>query len=200
MTIVDLPTPDEPSRTAVRFSPKQRAHLVETRARPCGDGIDGARAERRRVDLGEIRSDVVDQVDLGQQHDRLRPALPGHRQVALEPAWAEVERQRLREEHDVDVRREHLLLHRVPDLLARDGRAPRQDGVDQAGLGIDRDPVADGGQAALAREAHDRARAHLAGLADQVVGAPVLNGDAGRREPRGAMNFERGFPAVVPTE
>ena len=46
----------------------------------------------------------------------------------------------------------------------------------------------------------DRARAHLAALADQVVGAAMLNGDAGRREPRGAMNFERGFPAVVPTE
>ena len=101
---------------------------------------------------------------------------------------------------DVDVRREHLFLHRVPDLLARDGGAARQHRLDQPGLGIEGNPVSDRGQPTLAGKANDRAGAHLAGLADEVVGASVLYGDAGSQEPRGAVFCERGFPAVVPSE
>ena len=144
--------------------------------------IDGTGAERRpsrpRRDTASTSSTRSVFVS---SDDRLRTALPRHREVALEPAQVEVERQRLHEERDVDVRGEHLLARRLPDLLARDRRAPRQHGLDQLGLGVDADPVADGGQFVVAREAVGRARAHLALLVDEVVGAPVLNGDAGRR-------------------
>jgi hypothetical protein len=88
----------------------------------------------------------------------------------------------------------------VPDLFTRDGGAARQHGLDQTGLGIERNPVADRGQPALPSEANDRARAHLTGLADQVVGASMLDGDAGSHEPRSPVFCERGFPAVVPTK
>ena len=42
------------------------------------------------------------------------------------------------------------------------------------------------------------ARAHVTRLGREVVGAPVLDRDAGGHEPGGAVLGERGFPAVVP--
>ena len=68
------------------------------------------------------------------------------------------------------------------------------------GLGVDTDPVPDRGQFLFAHEAVRGARAQFALLADQVVGTPVLDRDAGRHEPGGAVLCERGFPAVVPPE
>ena len=130
-TIVDLPTPDEPSRTAVRFGSSHGRSCVEPRAGLRRHGERRARAERDRLDLVEVRRDVVDEVGLRQQDDRLRAALPRHREVALEPAHVEVERQRLDEERDVDVRGEHLLARRVPHLLARDRRAALEHRLDE---------------------------------------------------------------------
>ena len=177
------------------------AQLVDPLAGLRRDGLDRARAERHRLDLGEVRRDVVDEVGLRQQHDGLRAALPRHREVALEPAHVEVERQRLHEERDVDVRREDLLADgcRAPPCARSTVRRGSSASI-RPGRRVDADPVADGRQVVLADEAVGRARAQLADLAEQVVGAPVLNRDAGGLEPGGAVLGERGLPAVVPPE
>ena len=184
----------------MRFGREPGSQLVDAFAGLRRDGVHRARAERDRFDVVEERLHVVDEVGLRQQHDRLRAALPRHREVALEPARVEVERQRLHEERDVDVRREDLLLRDVQRLLAGDGRTPRQQRRDQVRGQVEADPVADRGQALLAHEAVRRARAQLALLVHQVVRAPVLDRDAGGDEPGGAVICERGLPAVVPAK
>ena len=72
--------------------------------------------------------------------------------------------------------------------------------LDQVRRRVDADPVADGRQAVLTDEPVGGAHAQLARLGDEVVGAPVLDRDAGGHEPGGAMLGERGLPAVVPPE
>ena len=91
-------------------------------------------------------------------------AFPCHREVALEAANVEVERERLHEEGDVDVRRENLLTGRLPHFFAGDRRAPGQHDLDQVRRGIEPDPVADGGQILLANEVVGGAHAQLTRL------------------------------------
>ena len=184
----------------MRFGSSHVPELVEPDAGLRRHGVNGARAKRHRLDLVEERRHVVDEVDLREQDDRLRAALPRHREVPLEPPHVEVERQRLDEERDVDVRGEHLLAHGVPDLLAGDRRAPVEHGFDELRVGIDADPVADGRQLVLLDEPGRGARAQLSRFGEQVVGASVLDRDAGGHEPGGAVLGERGLPAVVPAK
>ena len=77
-----------------------------------------AGADGHSLRLGDEARGVVDEIDLGEQDDRLRTALPHHREIALEPACVEVERERLHDERDVDVGREHLLARDAERLLA----------------------------------------------------------------------------------
>ncbi len=199
-TIVDLPTPDEPTSTAVRFGSRKGRSSSRPSPVLAETASAGQAPSVTDLDLGEERRRLVDEVGLREQHDRLRPALPGHGQVALEAARVEVERQRLGEERDVDVRREHLLAGGLPHLLARDRGAPRKERLDERRLRGHADPVANGGQVTRPHQVVRRAGAQLAVLGREVVGAPVLNGDAGGAQPGGAMLGKRGFPAVVPPE
>ncbi len=123
--------------------PEPGAHVVEPCRGKRRHREDGARTEGHRLGLGQERRDVVDEVDLRQEHDGLRTALPRHRQITLEAACVEVERQRLDQEGDVDVRREHLLARGVQRLLARQHRATWQHLLDERRFGTEPDPVAD---------------------------------------------------------
>ena len=74
------------------------------------------------------------------------------------------------------------------------------DDLDQVRRRVEADPVADGGQVLLANEVVGGAHAQLTRLGEEVVGAPMLNRDAGGLEPGGAVLGELGVEAVVPPE
>jgi len=175
-------------------------HVLETVTADGRDQVHRARAEGDRLRLVEEPRVVVDEVDLREENDRLRPALPRHREVALEPTCIEVQRKRLDQECDVDVRGEHLLARRIEGLLPRESRPPRQDGLDEHRLRVEPDPVADRRQLVFAGKACSGSRADRVLSVRQVVRSPVLNSDAGGNEASGAMLGERGLPAVVPAE
>ena len=130
-TIVDLPTPDEPSRTAVTPGVQERRQLVEPRTGDVREREHGhAAGDRLHFGDGGLRGGV--EVGLRQHDHGPRAALPREDEVALEPAQVEVLVHRRDEEADVDVRREHLLLGRLPGRLAGELREARQDGGDRA--------------------------------------------------------------------
>jgi hypothetical protein len=152
-------------------------------------------AESDRVHLDEgRRHEVGMQVGLREHDHRFGAALPRGREVTLEAAGIDVESERADEEHRVDVRRHDLLLGpiRGPSRgLARELRAPREDGVDRAaalvGARGDRDPVADCGQLArlgLPGEAPGDVAPELPELGEDDPGAAVLNPDAARDQLR----------------
>ena len=164
-----------------------------------GRDVDG-HAEGNGLGLGDRAVEVGREVGLVQHDDRRRAALPGGRQVALEPADAEVA---LVEAHDekchVDVGHEHLLGHVRERRLARELAPARQDDVD---LPVAKaDPVAD-----------DRKLSRLRGMAkppgdlhrDVVVlgcdlpGAAVLDRDTSGLE--AVVRAEFRCELVVPAE
>ena len=162
--------------------------------------------DRRHVGDGELRGGV--EVGLRQHDHRPRAALPGEDEVALEPAQVEVLVHRGDEESDVDVRREHLLLGRLPGGLARELRVPRQDGGDRAGLllqvGHDDDPVAHDREIGGARRFVDEAASDLAAkltvLGEHVVGAAVLDRDPAGDGVAVGEGLVQGAQPVVPAE
>ena len=129
MTSVDLPTPeepeerhrpagDEPGRKGVEALSRLRRDHADGDAR--GDGLDG----------GATARDVVADVGLVQQDDRLRPALPGEDERALDAAEAEVSVEARHEEDRVHVRRQDLGHGPLPRRPADEGGSPGQDGLD----------------------------------------------------------------------
>src|SRR3954447_523670 len=92
---------------AGRADGQQRADGVQPLA---GDGADRQHrhAEGVLAHLLDDRCHVVAEVGLGQHHHRRGPAVPGHGQVALHPAQPRVAGQRVDDEDDVQVRRDHL--------------------------------------------------------------------------------------------
>ena len=91
MTSVDLPTPDEPSTTAVRPGREVvGGELVHAGARSSAaisrtstPGRDGLGGDPRALRVGRG-------VGLVEQHDRCRAAAPRHREVPLEAPEVEV--------------------------------------------------------------------------------------------------------------
>ena len=93
---------------------------------------DDRRADGDRLGLGDQRVGVVAEVGLGEHDHRLRAALPGGGQIALQPPGVEVGVQRGDQQRHVDVGGDHLRrLHGVGGL-AQEGRAPRHHRVDGA--------------------------------------------------------------------
>ena len=128
---------------------------VEAFAGDVGDGVD-RHADCDLLDGREGAVEVCDEIALRQDDDRLRAALPGGCEVALEPAQVQIADEARHEEGDVHVRGEHLPLGRLrgaPSQVApgaREGGAAWQDGMnDTARAGGGRPeghPVADGRQ------------------------------------------------------
>ena len=88
---VDFPTPDEPTKATVRPGPIRSPDLVDAPAVDRADGEDrgpGRGPLDRRERLGDLVLAV--EIDLGQDHDRLRAAVPGGREIALEAAEVQV--------------------------------------------------------------------------------------------------------------
>ena len=114
--------------------------------------VDGAQREhrhgaaQRRAHVEHRAGRVVAQVGLRQDDDRLGLRVGGEREEALDPAQVEVAVERPDDERDVDVRGEHLRLGAAVARGARDPAAARQQRVDDAGVRVRRDPVADRGQ------------------------------------------------------
>ena len=184
-----------------------RADELEAVAGDARDRVHGD-AERDRLDLEHAQLELGAEVGLRQDDHGLGAALPGGREVALEPPHVEVLVQRHEQEDGVDVRREHLLLRGGQRDLARERRPARQDGVDRrrslVGSGGDGHPVADGGQVAgpgrLVREPAGHVGAQLAELGEEDVRAAMLRGDARGHVARGGVWLEIGCVAVSPAE
>src|SRR5207302_10012687 len=122
---------------------------------------------------------------LRQYDHRLGAAIPGGRDVALQPAQAEVVVEAGEQEGGVDVRGEDLLVRAEAGTLADERAPPRQDRRDRGSLFRARncDPVADGGNRAsdlvLVEDSAGRAGAELPVLGPDGVSAAMLRGDAG---------------------
>ena len=178
-----------------------RAQAVEALA---GDGAHDVDrdAEGDRLGLGHLPVEVVGEVALRQHDRRLGAALPGHHEIALQPARVEVVPERGDEEDDVDVGGDDLLVGLGPRDLARELRPAREDGMDQSGRKSD--PVADGGIVGPARRARAEPRrdlrALLAALGVDGVGAAVLHGDARGDETGRRVRFELRFELVRPAQ
>jgi hypothetical protein len=186
--IVDLPTPDVPTKPTVR------------------PGLIQSESASRPAPGFQIRRGIGAGVGLIEEEDRRGAALPADRQEALEPARVEVGVERGGHEHRVQVRADDLLLERLSGGPARQLGAPRQDFLDErralSGHRLERDPVSDRGQL----RAHARAAAHRAGQArdalavgrDGLVGAAPLGDDARRNQPAAGQSGEVRRPARVP--
>ena len=114
-TSVDFPTPDAPMSAIVRLSdasartsstPTPDTELVSTTSTP--GAASSASCDRRVDDVG-----LVDFVGLRQHDNGRRAALVRQHELAFEPADVRAVRERLHDEHDVDVRG-HDLRARVP--------------------------------------------------------------------------------------
>ena len=127
---------------------------------------------------GGVRAEV----GLGEHDQRLGLRVGGQREEALQPAQVEVAVERADDEREIDVRGEHLRLAAAVGRRARDPAAARQQRVDDAGLGIGGDPVAD--RRAGRRRSRPRGQpprrgaGQRAGGAEQVEPAAVHGGDA----------------------
>jgi hypothetical protein len=75
-------------------------------------------AHRHRFDFGHASLKVIAQVELAQQHDRLRAPFPDHRQRSFDTSRVEVVVERRHEEHHVEVRGQHLRCRHTTDTLS----------------------------------------------------------------------------------
>jgi hypothetical protein len=154
-----------------------------------------------RVGLGlEIR--------LREQDHGFGTALPREREIALEEWDAQVRAERGDDEEDVEVCADDLLTRPfglgIVGGASGKARAARENCLNRARTGVDRDPVADDRKLAsrgclVANAARD-ASSYLAVFGQHVVGTTVLNGDASRDEPERALRLECRRPFVVPAE
>src|SRR5215207_314927 len=164
------------------------------------DWMDGD-AERDRLGFRELSLEIRREIGLVEDDDRIRAALPGRREVALEPAHVEVPLvESHHEEGDFDVRDKHLFRDRGPRCLPRELAASRQNEVDQAVAKPD--PIADDGQLArigLVAQTPCDLNERFAALGNDLPGAAMLHGDATGLE-LGGFSFELASELVVPTE
>jgi hypothetical protein len=73
------------------------------------------------------------EVCLCQEYPRLYRALVGHHNVSVEPRQVEIVATGLYDESDIDVRRDHLGIHRLAGALAAKERLPRKDTMNYRG-------------------------------------------------------------------
>ena len=161
-------------------------------------------AERDRLHLGDSAVHVGAEIGLRQQHDRLRAALPAERQVPLDAAEIEVVVEPRDDEHDVDVRGEHLRLGLVERRLADERAASRQHGVNRPAAFVgtcgDGEPVAHGGMLSFMTELSRRLHAELTELGVDDVVDSVLHGRARGHEAVLLVRPERFGERLVPAE
>ena len=104
-----------------------------------------------RLDPGHRSTDVIGEIGLVENDDRLGARTPGQAEIALEPARVQVMVERGHDEQEVDVGGEDLLVGRpVARCPADDCRAPGEETLDQPLTGVagrlEHDPVADDGE------------------------------------------------------
>ena len=149
---------------------------------------------------------VLADVELRQHDHGRRARVPGGDEIALETAGVEVSVETGDEEHRVDVRDERVLFGLEPRRLARDLRAPRQDGLDgraAARCVAHGHPVADGRHAArdlVVAELAAGTREPVVALAADVVAAAMLRDDAGGLEAPLGIDCHRRLELVGPAE
>ena len=175
--------------------------VVDAEARDVRDRID-RHADGDRLDLEQRVPDVAAQVGLRQHHDRLGSALPGRRDVTLEPAQAEVVVEAGEQERGVDVCREHLFVRGEAGALPHEGAAAREDRRDRRVA--DADPVADRrnrlADFVLVEHPAGSTGAHDPFRGPHDVLTAMLRGDARRRQVVLVQFLERRRPAGVPSE
>ena len=126
LTSVDLPTPLAPRKATVRPDAELAAQLVEP-ARPLRPLDDDHRhAEGHLLQLPPRRLGIVDEIGLGEHHDRVGAAVERQHQLALEPALVRRHGERVAEEDDVDVGGERVATARAPSNDARRTNAERR--------------------------------------------------------------------------
>ena len=104
-TSVDLPTPEEPSRTTVRPGPRYGSS--SSRPSPVTELTGWTGTPIATDSISAIAAvGVLGQVELRQHDHRVGAALPREREVPLEPARVQVAVEGHDEEHRVDVRRQ----------------------------------------------------------------------------------------------
>src|SRR5918996_1652898 len=185
----------EVPRETVEAGSVRRAHDVD------GD------AERDRLHPRRRAGDVVGQVALVEDDDRVGAAVPAGGQVTLEAAHVEVGAERAHEEDDVHVGG-HDLLARPAGRLPREDRPARQESVDRGGVRIrrvaDGHPVADrrqvgGAERGMAELPGDLGGA-LAALRVDDVAAAMLGGDPRGHAAGGGVRDELFGSARAPPE
>jgi hypothetical protein len=186
-----------------------RREPVEAVARHVRDDVEW-NPDSDPLHAGDCAGNVVAEIGLGEHDRRLGAAFPGEDEVALESSGVEIADESADEEGDVDVRRQDLLVGAAM-LVARrrthECRTPRQDGLDRCTAArppFERDPVSDRGQVghALRVEAQPAGelRGQLAELAEDAVGAAVLDRDATGCEPGSPVRLELFVEVRAPAE
>ena len=154
------------------------------------------------------RNGVGAHVCLVEQDDRLGAAVAREQQVPLDAAQVELAVEPAHEEDDVDIRGDHLLPAVPPGLAPRETGPTGQHRADPGGtvlrVGLDRHPVADGGQ--LGRGARARPeptgddRLDREALAPHLAAIREAAAHAGRHETVRTMGLEAGLEPFVPAE
>jgi len=181
---------------------EERGDVRNSFARHGADRVRPDEAGRSHVRRG--RGPVVRQVGLRENDDRLGAALPGGREVALEPPPVRAAVERIDDEDDVHVRSEHLLAAATPGRLSDEGGPALEHGANRgpAAVEIDHDPVPDGGEVGLADgvavQPARRLGANLARGDEHAVAPPLLVGDAAGHE--ALMRGELALSRLVPAE
>ena len=130
LTSVDLPTPDPPRSAAV--TPCRICAWTSSKPDPRDRTLDDDVDAGGDI-LGEFALvvDVLGDVGLGQNDDRLGAGLPRQHEFALEAADVDaLAGERLHDEDDVGVGDEHLLVGLLAGVLAHERARARQDGLD----------------------------------------------------------------------
>ena len=187
--------------------PQVRLDGVEPLARDVRDREDGD-ADRGALGREHQSRDIRAEVGLRQDDDRLGAALPGGRQIPLEPAQAEVIVEAAEQEDQIDVGSENLVDRVAIGGLAGDRTSPPEDGVDPGPAVIrpatQADPVADRGQDAADRSLVIERAGYLgpdgAVLGPDGVDAAMLRRHAARDQIRLFEALQFGRPGGVPAE
>jgi hypothetical protein len=147
---------------------------------------------------------VIDQIDLGQDHDRGRAAVPGQRRSAFYPAGVRPALDRLDDEHHVDVGGHGLYAIRLSRAAPYQGTCSRKDGSDDGGVGrpVQHHPISHGRGSGFSLQVEGawdycgrRSSGHLDGHRTTVDAH-----DASRCPFILLMYVEERFPSVAPTE
>ena len=167
---------------------------------------DDRHANRDGLDRQDRLADVRAEVGLREHDDGRGAAVPRRRDVALQPAQAEVVVESGEQERRVDVRGEHLLLGAEAGALAEERAATREDRRDRRRVPVplNAHPVADRGdrRADLVRveQPAGGTRTELRVRGPHDVRTAMLRGDTSGSRVVFLQLLERGRPVGVPAE